>query len=104
MNTETLNDRIEAKVAELKKKHQIKEIFVLVSGDKVGYIKKPSRNQLKYAMATAATDPLGLAENILESGWLDGDEELKTKDEYFLDISRQIDSIIETTTVEIKKY
>lgn len=95
---------IKAKVAELKKKHTINEVFVLEVEDKVAYIKRPSRNQLKYAMTANQNDPLGLAEEILKSGWLEGDEELQTEDKYFLDISRQIDTIIETTNVTIKKY
>lgn len=95
---------IKAKVAELKKKFGIKEVFVLESDGLIAYLKKPSRDQLKYGMSVSANDPLGLTEHILESGWLEGDEKLKTEDKYFLDISRQIDALIETTTVSLKKY
>ena len=82
----------------------MRQIFVLRSGDKTGFIKRPSRAQLKYAMTMAQEDPIGMSENILESGWLAGDEELKNDDEYFLDIVSQIDTILSTTSVEIKKY
>ena len=95
---------IKATVAELKKKHQLKEVFVLESDDLIAYIKKPSRDQLKYGMSVNQNDMLGLTEHILESGWLAGDEALKTEDRYFLDISSQIDRIIETTSVSLKKY
>jgi hypothetical protein len=92
------------KVAALKKEHKIKEVFVIVSDDKIAYLKKPSRAQLAYAMTLAQSNPLGMTEEILKSGWLDGDEELQTDDKYFLSISSQIDSLIETTQVSIKKY
>ena len=97
-------ETIKATVAELKAKHGIKEVFVLESDGLVAYIKRPSRDQLKYAMSVSQNDPLGMTEHILESGWLAGDDKLKTEDKYFLDLSSQIDVIIETTTVTIKKY
>jgi len=95
---------IMAEVARLKKKHQLKEVFVIQADDLICYLKRPSRNQMKYAMSVSQNDPLGMTEKILEAGWLEGDEELRTEDKYFYDISRQIDSLIETATVEIKKY
>ena len=105
--SETLDPKEEAilkKVAELKKKHNIKEVFVVKSEDKIAYLKRPSRAQLAYAMTLAQSNPLGMTEEILKSGWLEGDEELQTEDRYFLSITGQIDALIETTQVEIKKY
>lgn len=101
---EMTEEQIQAKVAELKKTHKIKEVFVIESEGKIAFIKRPSRDQLKYAMSVSQNDPLGMTENILESGWLEGHSELKEDDKYFLDISRQIDMLIETTSVRIKKY
>lgn len=95
---------IEAKVKELKKLPNINVVFVLQSGDKVGFIKPPSRDQLKYATAVAQGNQLELAEEVMRSGWIEGDEELLNEDKYFLNIAGQIDTIIETELVEIKKY
>lgn len=95
---------IKETVAALKKKHGINEVFVVESDDLIAYLKRPSRKQLAYAMTLAQTDPLGMTEEILKSGWLEGDEELQTEDKYFLSISSQIDALIETTHVAIKKY
>tara|TARA_R110000823_G_scaffold309594_3_gene433966 strand:+ start:3138 stop:3488 length:351 start_codon:yes stop_codon:yes gene_type:complete len=95
---------IVANVERLKKKHGLKEVFVIQADDLICYLKRPSRNQMKYAMSVSQNDPLGMTEKILEAGWLEGDEELRTEDKYFYDISRQIDSLIETATVDIKKY
>lgn len=102
--TKLTEEQIVAKVAELKTKHKIKEVFVISTEDKTAFLKKPSRDQLKYGTAAYANDPLGMTEHVLESGWLDGDEEIKTDDRYFLAISAQVDEIIETAEVEIKKY
>ena len=104
MTEELTQEQIKEKALGLKKKHGLKEIWVLESEGKIAFVKKPSRDQLKYAMSVSQNDPLGLAENVLESGWLEGDEELMNDDRYFLDISTQIDALIETTTVNIKKY
>lgn len=95
---------IQEKVAELKKKHNIKEVFVVEADGLRAFLKRPSRAQLAYAMTLAQSNPLGMAEEILKSGWLEGDMELQTEDKYFLSISTQIDDLIETTQVEIKKY
>jgi len=92
------------KVADLKKKHKLKEVFVISSEDKIAYIKKPSREQMKFGMAQFANDPIGLTEHVLKSGWLEGDEELITEDEYFYAISSQVDALLETKAVELKKY
>lgn len=98
------NVSIEAKVAALKKKHGIKEVFVIECDGKIAFVKRPSRSQLAYAMTLAQSNPLGMTEEILKSGWLEGDEELLTEDKYFLGISAQIDVLIETTDADIKKY
>jgi len=95
---------IEVTVAELKKKHGIKEVFVFECDGLIAYVKRPSRAQLAYAMTMAQSNPLGMAEELLKSGWLAGDEELQTEDKYFLSISSQIDELNETTHVQVKKY
>lgn len=102
--TKLTEEQIVAKVAELKKQHNIKSVFVIQTEDKTAFLKQPSRDQLKYGAAAFGNDPLGMTEHVLECGWLDGDEEIKKEDRYFLAISAQVDEIIETAEVEIKKY
>ena len=104
VSPEDKENHIEKVVADLKKKHGIKEVFVIEADGKIGFVKRPSRDQLAYAMTLAQSNPLGMAEEILKSGWLAGDEDLITVDKYFLSISQQIDDLIETTSVAIKKY
>lgn len=96
--------QIKATVDKLKKEHGVKEVFVVEAEDKIAYLKRPSRAQLAYAMTLAQTNPLAMTEEILKAGWLEGDMELQTEDKYFLGITQQIDTLIETTHVEIKKY
>lgn len=104
VSPEAKEEHIKSVVAALKKKHGLKEVFVIESDDKIGFVKRPSRDQLAYAMTLAQSNPLGMAEEILNSGWLEGDDALIYEDKYFLSISQQIDDLIETTTVAIKKY
>lgn len=97
-------EQIIAKVKELKKQPTINSVFVLKYGDKVAFIKPPSRDQIKYATTVSQGNHITLAEEVFRAGWLDGDEEILNEDKYFLDVAAQIDTIIETEHVEIKKY
>ena len=102
--TLTQEEVIQAKVAELKNRPDINEVIVLQAGEKVGYMKPPSRDQLKYATTISQGNQLELAEAVITAGWIEGDEALLKEDKYFLTIAAQIDTIIETETVNIKKY
>lgn len=92
---------MEAKIKDWKKKYG--EIFEITVEDKKAYLRKPDRKILAFAMTKIQTDPLGFAEVLLNNCWLDGDEELKTNDDYFLAISSQLDKLVEVKTAEIKK-
>ena len=94
---------IEAKVADLKAKHNLKEVFVLKVGDKVGYLRKPNRKDIAMARSLAGGDGIAVAELLLDSVWLDGDEEIKTDDDYFLSAANTIDRLIELKAAELKK-
>lgn len=92
---------IETQIENWKKAHG--DVFKITSEDKVGYIRKPNRNELKSATTLAQTDPLGFVEIVLENCWLGGDEQLKTDDAYFMGISSQLEQIIEVKQAEIVK-
>lgn len=97
-------EAIRQKVADLKKKHNLKEIFVITSGEKIGYLKRPSRDQMKYATQVAQGNILELSEQVLRSGWLDGDMEIIEDDFYFYGATEQVEKLLETSTAELKKY
>ena len=79
-----------------------KKYTVKVYGQKVGYVRKPVRNELSAAM-TLKNDPLGQAEDILRSCWLGGDQDLLDDDDYFQGALMQFQEVMEIKSGEIKK-
>ena len=79
------------------------EVYQIAVDGNVGYIKKPDRKTLSYAMTNAQTNPLSFAEIILENGWLGGDEAIKTDDGLFLAVAGQIDQVVAIKEAELKK-
>lgn len=94
----------EAKIKALKEAHP-KGVWELsnADGSKVGYIRTPTRTEISFASTFLPNDQLGYADAILQNCWLEGDEELKENDKYFLALVSQIDDIIEVEEVAIKK-
>ncbi|TCI93677.1 hypothetical protein [Tenacibaculum sp. M341] len=84
-------------------KQQHGDVFEISVDEAKGYLKKPDRKTLSYAMTNAQTNPLGFAEVIMENCWLGGDEEIKVNDGYFLAAAGQIDKLIEIKEAELKK-
>ena len=68
-----------------------------------GYLKKPDRKVLSYATTVGQSDPMKFNELVLLNCWLGGDEELKTKDEYFFAVVAQMNVLIEIKEAAIKK-
>lgn len=94
----------EAKVEALKRANP-KGVWKIANADgtKVGYLRTPTRQEISYATTFLPHDQIGYADAILQNCWLEGDQELKEEDKYFLSLVAQIDSIIEVEHVEIKK-
>lgn len=88
-------------IQEWKNKHG--EVFMIAFEDKEGYLRKPNRKELSYAMTKVQSNPLGFAEVILQNCWLGGDEEIRTDDAYFLGASSQLDVLMEVKVAELKK-
>ncbi|MBA3899735.1 MAG: hypothetical protein H0X62_05910 [Bacteroidetes bacterium] len=102
-------------IAKWKKEHG--EVFALEGGktitgkgkdpkfsiDKRAYVKKPDRKVISMAGTLGEGDHIATAEAILDAIWLDGDEEIRTEDEYFLSVKNQINNLIELKEVQLKK-
>lgn len=72
--------------------------------DKTGYVRKPTREEMKFAMTLATqNDPLGMVEEILKSCWLGGDQELIDDDDYFYGAAMQLQELVEIKAGELKK-
>ena len=101
---QSVEEALKAKAEELKKTHKLKEVFHITSGDKACWVKRPSRDQMKYATQVAKGNILELAEQVLRSGFLEGDREIIDDDFYFYGVTEQIEQILETSTAQLKKF
>lgn len=90
----------EKQLEDWKKKY--KDIFELTVEDKRCYLAKPNRQALSYAMTLAGTNPIGMAEQLLEDCWLGGDEDIKYDDAYFFGAMAQLGKFIEAKNSELK--
>ena len=71
---------------------------------KIGYVRKPTRDEMKFAMTLATqNDPLGMVEEILKSCWLGGDQELIGDDDYFYGAAMQLQELVEIKAGQLKK-
>ena len=88
-------------IADWKAKH--KDVYAITVEDKTGYVRKPTRNELSFAMQQGQKSPLKFNECILLNCWLGGDDEIKTNDDYFLAAGAQLSEIVQVKEAEIKK-
>jgi len=81
-----------------------KGIWELSIEDKKCYVRKPTRNEMKFAMTLATkNDPLGMVEEILNSCFLGGDREIIDDDDYFYGAAMQLQELIEIKNGDLKK-
>lgn len=92
---------MEQKIKEWKAKYG--QIFAYEADGKKCYLRKPDRKVLSAAAVMGKEDPMKYNEVILNNCWLDGDEEIKTDDGYFLGISQVLAKLIEIREGELKK-
>lgn len=84
-------------------KAKFENVFKFTVEDKVCYLKSPDRKTLSYASAIGAKNPMKFNEILLKNCWLAGDEEIKTKDSYFMSVSAQLAEIIEIKEAKLEK-
>lgn len=94
---------ITAKVEELKKTHGITDVYVLKVDEAVAYLKKPGRKEVGMSRAMGEGDYIKTQELLLDSVWLEGDEIIRTNDDYFLNALPILEGLIELKKVELKK-
>lgn len=84
-----------------KKEHEA--VFKISVEGKVAYLRSPDRKTLSYASKVGAADAMKFNEYILEACWLEGDEEIKTKDSLFMSVSGQLSKIIQIAESTLEK-
>jgi hypothetical protein len=91
----------QAKINEWKKKYG--DIFHYKVDGKECYLRNPDRKTLSAAATVGRNDPLRYNEILLQNCWIEGDEEIKTDDQYFLGISSKLAEIVEVKEGTLKK-
>lgn len=91
------------KIAELKVKYNVTDVFTLIIGDATAYLRKLDRKDMSAARAIGQGDELAISEAMLEICWLEGDERIKKDDDYFLVAIQQLNNMWEKKTSELKK-
>lgn len=95
------NQPIEYQIAEWKKRHG--NVFKISVDGKEGYLKKPDRKTMAFALTKVNTDPLGYMETLLKNSWLGGDDEILKDDELFYAACAQMEHILEMKQAELVK-
>lgn len=90
-------------IEDWKKKHG--NVICYTVEDKVGYFRKPTRQELSYASVASnqGKDTIKYTETIMNSCWLGGDREILEKDEYFIGAMSVIEALAEVKIGEVKK-
>lgn len=88
------------KIEGWKKQHG--DIYLIEVEDKACVVRKPGRKDLSFAMLLK-DDPIKFNETLLNNLWVDGDEELKTNDDYFLAVSSQLGELLQIKEATLKK-
>lgn len=95
---------ITPEVIDALKKDNPRGVWEIEIEGKKGYVRKPTREEMKFAMTLATkNDPLGMAEEILKSCWLGGDMELIDDDDYFYGAAMQLQDLVEIKAGQLKK-
>ena len=84
-------------------KKQYGDVFEVTAGDKACYLKRPDRHTLKAADAIGSEDPMRYNEILLENCWIDGDTEMKTNDNYFMQVVLVLIEMVEFRKGNYKK-
>lgn len=87
------------KIKELKAKHGT--LFLIEVEGFSCILRTPNRQDLSFA--GVVKDPIKMSETMLRLLWVDGDEELKTRDDLFLAVIAKMDEVLKVKEAEIKK-
>ena len=84
------------------------EIYELEIEDKKGYVRKPTRVEMRHAYAVAmagngSLNPFMLGETLLKDCWLGGDTEIMEEDGYYIGAVHKMVDLYNIKQAEVKK-
>lgn len=76
-----------------------------MDSEKVGYVRKPTRQELSYAMMASkgGQDLIAMQEVLVRHCMLGGDPAIQTDDEYFLAVAEKVSELIKKREAELEK-
>lgn len=89
------------KCAAIKAKHP--KSFVLIVDDKAAFVNAISRKIISMAQTVSNGDEVNLCELILDACWIEGDDEIRDDDDYFIPAMAQIQGLLTLKTASLKK-
>lgn len=98
-----MNEITQIQIEDWKKQHG--DVVSYTVEDKVGYFRKPTRQEISYASVASnqMKDVIKYSETLMNACWLGGDREILDKDEYFIGAMGVIEALAEVKTGEVKK-
>lgn len=86
-------------------KQKFGDIFVYEADDLACYLRRPDRKVIELATAESSggQQAFRFTEVVLANCWLDGNEELRSQDKYFMGLSGKIGEMVEIRAGELKK-
>jgi molybdopterin converting factor small subunit len=98
---ELLQKAYEDKCASIKAKYP--KAFELVVGDKRAFVNSITRKVISMAQTVSNGDEVNLCELILDACWIEGDDEIRDDDDYFIPAMAQIQGLLTLKTASLKK-
>ena len=86
-------------IEQWKKKHG--QVFGILAGDHICYIRKPTRQEISYAQTVGQTNPMKSNEILLNACFLGGSEKFKTEDSFFFGASVKLSELITIEETEM---
>ena len=111
--TDAEQKEYDARIAGVKRRHAradstgkmvpLSDVFELQVGDKKAYLRKPDRAIVAMSRTMGDGDYIKINELLLDGCWLEGDEEIRRDDDYFLAAIPVLQHLMEEKAVSLKK-
>lgn len=102
MNEQLNGQATEEQISKWKK--EFGNVWEVVIGESVCYLKKASRLTLRAALTFLDKDRIKYMEIIVDNCWLGGDENIKKEDDSFYGLMAVVPELVEAKDAEIKKH
>lgn len=82
-------------------KQKYANIYAVIVDGHIGYLRKPTRQEVSYSATVSQTNPMKSNEVLLSACWLGGSEAIKTDDELFFGASAKLAELVNVKDAEL---